>query len=105
MSDHWEALDRNSIRAAEAKFGVRHPRHHEAALDDLCPNSGASKGVCTCVSCRDTTVSERRILTDLIAELRRSSKPLPEDRRFVSPLHPLLAVERAEARLREVQGE
>jgi hypothetical protein len=76
MSDHWDDLDRNSIRAAEAKFGVGHPRHGEAALgdlepwqmealaadlrhlfatgrnpqlddlDDLCPHCGATKGVC-----------------------------------------------------------
>lgn len=65
-----------AIRAAEAKFGVGHPRHGEAALgdlepwqmealaadlrhlfatgrnpqlddlDDLCPHCGATKGVC-----------------------------------------------------------
>ena len=98
MSDHWEALDRKSIRAAEAKFGVQHPRHDEAAPDDLCPNSGASKGVCVCVSCSDTTASERRILLDLIAELVDMA-----DQGLDSGWAPLYEVaDRAETRLREV---
>ena len=101
MSDPWEALDRKSIRAAEAKFGVRHPRHDEAALDDLCPNSGASKGVCGCVSCSDTTASESRILTDLIVELRDTAAVYPgATGRLLREI-----AGSAEARLREVQGE
>lgn len=91
----------------------RNPRHDEVTLDDLCPNSGASKGVCGCVSCSNTTASERRILLDLIAELRdvpRSTRTeshgdvhwaLPH----IDAMHVDELLDRAEARLREVQGE
>lgn len=83
---------------------------NEATLDDLCPNSGASMGVCGCVMCEEL-INENKlikhdltsILTDLITELR--NHPAGEycccgwcdrDRE---------RADRAEARLREVQGE
>lgn len=49
-----------------------------------------------------TGVELEHILQDLIAELRRNQPTPPDDRRFLSPLHWVFAVERAERRLKEL---
>lgn len=66
MSDRFDDLVKNSIRAAEAKFGVRAPGHDEAA--DWIPPAVSIKPPPPGVSVN--ALAATQILIDLIAQLR-----------------------------------
>lgn len=101
----WEALERNSIRAAEAKFGVGHPRHDEAALVDEATHWYGCDSVHP-----DCHHPAERILLDLIADLRSEWHVAPSSDGYGSIKMKddgwvQVAADRAETRLREVTHE